>query len=575
MKINKPKNMTDSEGFEGAGRRHPHGGNARFVLALMIFFTASVMVIIACAAIGWRYTDIYDDCLPEKTLERIIADAERDGWGALMAEHMTDELPAYEDRAALAAAIADKFEARRISYIRLQGADPRYVLFERGERFAEITLKADAEGILGATSWSIGEMTFEMDYFKDFDIGLFELEVIIPKGAELKVNGVAVSEELSVGEVAYPALLPSEQGRTDIAASVKYVIGGLLRKPTLEATLGDVPLGLCDDNGLLYFKYPTSATKTVSVTVPVHTTVTLDGHTVDGSWQGLSITQVEAELGDADIGGSGQRPMLDVYTLEGLFAEPEVEAYLGEEKLKLESGEGGKYIFEIPKSNMYEITVIVPASATVKVNGSLLSDADKVAGGATNDDLSGGQTVLGGYSLDGLYTLGEAFKFDKYVISGYLVIPTLSVTIGESELSPSGETANGYKIRYEYDVPPTLELQTERINEAKAFALLYLKYISEGGDGGKNVAALEKNYAALKALMVEGSEGYSKIMESYREVYSRPNTATGEVTLTPVSYVVYSDIAVSVSLDAGGTRINILLVKYKTGWRVWDYTLPA
>lgn len=69
--------------------------------------------------------------------------------------------------------------------------------------------------------------------------------------------------------------------------------------------------------------------------------------------------------------------MLDVWSFNGLFFEPEITAEYAGQPLTVLSSDNGKYIFNTPDECRFALTVIVPQGAEVTVNGKKLGSAER------------------------------------------------------------------------------------------------------------------------------------------------------------------------------------------------------
>jgi hypothetical protein len=342
-----------------------------------------------------------------------------------------------------------------------------------------------------------------------------------------------------------------------------------------------------------YFKYPQNATHSLSVTAPEGMTVFVGDVLVNEDW--ASKSQIEGELGELDDGGSGTLPILNVWTVDGLFSTPTVRGEVYGNDVPLKTQTDNKYVFTIPNECKYTITLIVPAGAAPIVNGSPIDPAAKVEGGASAEELGEGMTLLGKFGVTELAAVPDAVPaFDKYVISGYLAMPKISVTLGGIELNEAGVRVDEYDVLWEFDYPAGEKSATDREKDAKNFAKEYIEYICDGGawKNPENSKTFNGNYEALLATMVEGTAGYIGIMQSYGIVYKLPPCESYVVDQLSVSdSIAYTPSCVSTRLECKLTRtvnvdgtpvtmsaegsITVLQVFYQNQWRVWSFFLEG
>lgn len=592
----------------------------RFLIAMIIYAAAALLIIGTLTCIGWKYVSLRQDAAADTFVNDLVINTDTDSWRQLLDDYFPKSYVGCEDGEKLAKDIlSPNFTVGKVTFTRLVAAPdmqedvidvpdlPTYRLFSDGEPFAYLSLSDKDKALFDLGEWKIDKIYFDLGYFTHVDFPV--TTVIVPENAKLAVNGSSLipgkvadmyvgscvkngiaAAVCSVNEDAeYPAVTPGEYGQGP--ACLAYCFYDLYFAPELEAELDGVKLTLCrdDENRTYYFEFPENYTHSLTLTAPESVTVKVGDAVVTEEW--ASRASVEAELGDKDAGGTGERPMLNVWTVCGIFGEPEVSAEVGGRSLKIISSDNGNYVFEIPDECKYTVTVIVPHGATVAVNGKTASASDMVPAGATAEEIGRGSTVLGKYEVSELAALPEIIPaFDKYVFSGYVAVPNVTVTYEGRELEPCGSSANEYALLREYDFTGGDTPDENRLKDARDFAAEYIRYVCDGGawEDKSNQAVFDANYNALKGRMVAGTTGYVSVMESYREVNKLPHHESFTIDKTDTDgYIRYSDGCVSCRVTYTVTRsrtvngekitetvdgsMRILQVVYRGEWRVWGF----
>lgn len=594
----------------------------RFLTAMLIYAAAAILIIGTLTCVGWKYIGLRTDDSAETFINDLVLNTDNDGWRQLLRQYFDETYTGCDDGEKLAEeVIAPDFSVGKVTFLRyilpegqnvtatlpdtgiktdqtinadfsgegktIGKEDVSYILFSDGTPFALLKLSDEGKKALGLGEWKIGWISFFADYYLDGDFPV--TTVTLPENAQLYINGKKNGSNPSVTGVGYPDITPAEANSSP--ACVTYHFRDLYFTPELTAELEGEQLELVSDDGSrnYYFRFPEKAVHSLSVTVPESVTARVGGEVLTEEW--AERTTVEGELGDLDDGGTGTRPILNVWTVKGLFGDPEVTADVYGKPLKLLSSEGGNYVFETPAECKYTVTVIVPHGASVTVNGKTATASDLDPAGVSADELGHGSTALGKYQVSELAALPDIIpSFDKYVLTGYLAMPNVTAAMGEKTLVPCGTTANEYDLLWEYDYDASGEFDEERKADAVSFVGEYIKYLCDGGawDDPENQETFDANYKALKDRMIPGTTGYVGVMESYRTVNKMPHyerfTADKKET---GEYVVYSEGCVSCRVSYSVTRertadgqsvtdvlegsIKVLQVKYKDEWRVWGF----
>ncbi len=578
--------------FESSGRRRHPKANA-LAKGLLIGFCAALLIVGILIVVSWRLAEIREEGREEVFVESFIASNDADSWKQHLRLNLGKTYPAYENASKLAYDIlSPALDLGEITYLRRISPSPEgypvYELFSDGRRFASLVIKDTSIGLFSMGQWEAERIEFDIAYFDSVDFP--EYRVILPQGAELSVNGVAIeADKKERYSVDYPALSPAEKGK-EVAPCDIYIFDDIYFLPELTATSSGESLELfAQGENEFYFTYPESATHSLKVTVPVGVDAYVGGVLLTEEWAVRE--EIDGELGQLDDGGTGTLPRLSVWTVSGLFGEVDVEARIGERSVDLISKDNGNYKFDTPAECKYSVTVILPAGAQLFVNGKEIAQTLKVEGGATAEDIAYGFTALGRYEVSELGVVeGAVPAFDKYILTGYLAQPNLTAKLSGFDLECAGISLNGYEMRCEFDYSSGDAFDNERIAAAERFAESYLTYICGGGawNDPANETAFKANYEAIKAMMIEGTAGYVAVMESYRDVNLMPKYDSFTFDSKQVTNLVaYTQSSLSCRIEFALTRtrtsngeaqtdtlsgsISVLQVLYRGEWRVWSF----
>lgn len=572
-------------------RRHPkaHG----LLKGLIAYFSAALLIIGILIVVAWRFAEIRESSRAEQYIENYIAEKDIEAWRQQLRLNLPNTYPAYEDASKLAYDIlSPALELGEITYLRRTTPSaegyPVYELFSDGVPFASLVMRDTSIGLFSMGQWEVVRVEFKIGYFDNVDFP--EYRIILPEGAELTVNGAAIDPTVKEKySVAYPAISIAEEGH-DVAPCDVYIFNDIYFVPELLATLNGESLEIAEKGeGEWFFRYPESATHSITVTVPVGVDAYVSGILLTEEW--ASRTEIDGELGALDDGGTGTLPRLSVWTVSNLFGEIEVEAKIAEKDVALLSSEGGNYKFDTPDECKYTVTVLLPAGGELFVNGKAIGSDKKAEGGATAEDIAYGFTALGKYEVSELGVIeGAVPYFDKYVLTGYLAEPHVTAKLGGIELKSAGKSVNAYAVRCDFDFSTGDVFDAERIAAAEKFAETYIAYICGGGawNDPSNEEAFKANYDAIKAQMIEGTAGYVGVMESYRDVNLMPKYDKFTIdSKNATDLVAYTDISLSCRVEFSVTRtrtvdgaeqtdtltgsISVLQVLYKGEWRVWSF----
>lgn len=552
-------NNTDMKELVRKHSRRRHPKRHVFLKGMIIYSVLMLVVIAALICVGWKYASLRDDALPERAIEKMISRGDATYWKQLLLNELPKTYPAYEDGERLAREVlADRFSVGEVTYIKFTSRNtkdsPVFLLISDGKPMAEVTLRSPRDRLFGLGEWEIDSVSFRQSYFESEGVNFRKYTISVFEGAVLSINGTVIDRSTAQSGGAYPLLSKCEEARTaDLPCDV-YTLDGIYFDPQITATLNGETLELASaPDGSVTFAPSAGMVRTVSATVPTGVTVRFNGIKAADDW--AELTHAEGASGELDMGGTGASQVLDVWTVEGLFFEPEVSAEYAGTTLSVLSHDGGKYVFNTPDECRFTLTVLAPRGAEVTVNGKKLT-ASPVA--ATLDDLRDSGTLPGIYGTDGFAPYSVTPAFDKYTVTGFLVHPVITASLGGSELPVAADRTEGYFITCSFDIPDTAvpdggmtdPALAAAYEAASAFAEKYFLYISRGGDMGKNFAAFDAAYGEMLASLTRGTPAYQKLMEGYAAAYRAPSYTKAEFErFAATGYTTYADVCVSISAE--------------------------
>lgn len=109
----------------------------------------------------------------------------------------------------------------------------------RGQKMPEISVTADGKKLTAKETES-GDLVFLYG-----DDSMYALTAVLPAGAVLRINGVAVSGEYARGENGFDGLSASSKYIKDMADGILYSVTGLLCRPEITAEMNGKELHVC------------------------------------------------------------------------------------------------------------------------------------------------------------------------------------------------------------------------------------------------------------------------------------------------------------------------------------------
>ncbi len=345
-----------------------------------------------------------------------------------------------------------------------------------------VTLRQGDKIGYGFTSWEVAESEEILTYE---GLSVVTSHVYVPEGAELCVNGIPYSEE-PTGEANYKHASVWESA--GVLRSDYYKIK-LVCEAELSVALDGLECRMLEEDGKIYFLYPSEQLRDYVVTAPTGATVKVNGITVTDEYiTELDVPQYAVHKLEAERDGI---PTKVSYLVKGLAKAPTVEAEMAGESLGV-SFEGESITVAYPDSLLYSLEIRVPSGSAVSVGGVTLSTEDITETAAESAELFSYCTSIPSY--------------DIYAIDGLFFEPA-EVSVAYNGAPLASELVSDGNVRVCEALYPRITAP-----ESEALALDFLKaYFFYTSNGYVNTSA---NLATVLGYIPYGCTLYRKMVQS-------------------------------------------------------------
>lgn len=468
----------------------------RFWKLYFVFVGVAGVLLLVGFFVFYGFMSSYERSQPQDFAARYAAALSTEDLLDLAADLLPTVRSPYEDDADVREAyfsaltsLEGDFSVRR--NFRAYTADkPVFYLTKGGVTVAEISLVPDADGAFGLPRWKLLSIIMKTE---EWAPQKNEYVFYVPEGGVLSLNGVSVPPEDITGADIHYAYASVHVPAGSVSWDV-YAVGDLYGKPAFSCVLNGESCPASAEGASVHFRYPDSMMKTYTVTAPADALVWVNGVELTGE----SITAANIPYDYSALEGAlAALPTAVTYTIEGLFAPPEVMATLQGTHLTILETDNDGYIADYPASHLYTCTIRVPAGSTVSVHGkdcSLYKTASEPVFSELTDQIFN-MPVYDVYTISGLYASPEGAVFV------YREGETLPLTISVDS----------------YDVLCTAkfrEIENPLLDDlASDFLVDYITYT------GKGYAGINENLSKVLSYILEDSETYTRIKNS-REAIS-------------------------------------------------------
>ncbi len=328
-------------------RERPRRG--RFGLAFGIYTAVLFVLLAAACAVLWFYLDAYENTRPEHTMEEFTELANEQYWSdALEGAFTVGETP-FEDRGTLLEELCmSVLRGNELVYREDEGysADNLvYMVSAGGKDVCRVTLGEVAENGSAGFGFTYLQVT-RVELLASFTAPQpHEIDITVPAGASLSVNGVAVTPDYINAE-AEPELPDLPELEQSLASELytSYHIGGLYA--SVEVAAADAEgnaLTAAEPEGSSVTFALGEGTLDYRILVPEGSGVTVNGVELDESYN-TGDTVVPAFLAGFD--DYGTLPELELWLVEGLHLVPEVTVTTAEgEELDECAVDGSEWVY--------------------------------------------------------------------------------------------------------------------------------------------------------------------------------------------------------------------------------------
>lgn len=463
----------------------------------------------------------------------------------------------------------------------------RYDVFVGDSRLYRVVLGKKAEVDAFRLSFSFWEVLDASFYDNSVLSCMRTYRISAPADADVYLNGILIDKKNVIDNNYHFFIGSSWESETpEGARCVLYEISGLFGEPTFSAKIDGEELGIyADDEGVYHAKFPTGWVRDYTVAVPSGSVVHVNGI--------LATAIAEQTKAPATAFESGDAGLMDVYRIEGLFNLPSVSVRYGSKTLTEHTFENDVFTYAFTEDVYHKTEIIVPAGASVSVNGVLLSTLNSTSTKLSLSEWASLPFVINSYTPTelALTTSVGMPSFVKYTVSSLYMMPNVTVKIGEVDVSAARSeiSADGRGSSFAFDAP-VMGSQSDIESFAIAFAKTYIKYVTEGCYGIRDDVELRKNFyknwTEYLSYIVPDSLCFDSALDSYSDVEYRPIAQVISQSYSIQHSIRYSDdvrycqitCTIQDSLDLEETTfvMNVLIVRHGKSFKVWMHdTLEA
>lgn len=493
----------------------------------LYFSVFAVCIVFTLAGLGlfWSFIDSYEKAQPENFAASYAAALSVEKLSDLLDESLPDVFSPYEDvngiRSAYLtslSAINGDFTARK-NFLAYTADKPVFYLEKGNTTVAEITLGSHEDGAFGFRRWKVLSSVIRTDGWAPQEK---TYTVFSPKGAIITVNGIAVPTEARTETDVDYGFADAYVSPGSVLWDV-YTVTGIYGAPDVVCMLNSEWCSALTEGTSILFKYPESMTKTYEITAPAEAQVLVNGKVLDDIYitdTDLPYNYLAAESSLSTL------PTAVTYTLDGLFAQPEIQVSLGETQLAIREKDG-KYVADYPDSHLYTCTIRAPKGSKVTLHG---ADCEVYRVGT--------EPVFPELSDQ----ISHMPIWEIYTVTGLYVSPAEAVSVErEGEFLATIVTTESFDVQCVVKFP---EVENSILNErAHDFLMDYIAYT---GNGFSNIDA---NLEKVLAYVIKDSNTYKRIKNSREAIRF----------VTPVQKTTYNKQEIVSS------------VKYSEG--LWEYAI--
>ncbi len=484
------------------------------------FIAVSVTAcLLACGfSVFYRFMASYEESQPQYAVMEYADQISSTHFSSLIREALPKELSPYETEDSVHKTYTDTLDeiegtiSARKNYLSYSSSKPVFYIMKGDTEIAEVTLEKAPNGAFGMDRWHVCDAHVILD---DWAPQKTTYSLYVPTDAALVVNGITVPSE-HASETALPYGYRSTYEPDAEASWVLYRIEGLYGVPSVVADYNGEACPVQISGKDIFCLYPASCTKTYKVTVPTEASVTANGVLLADDM----ITQTDIQYPYHSLEKSAEAlPTAKTYTLEGLFAPPQIVATLNGFTLEC-AQTATSYTAVYSSELLYTCNVYVPIGSEVSVYGTVLP-----AESATKQPAFPALTDF----------IPNMPEYDVYTLAGFYASPADFVSVKkDGEAIPVSITVDGYTVTARAGYP---SVENDELSErAIAFAKDYINYTGQGYNN------IDYNLNKVLRYVIYGTETYKRISNSRIGIsYVTPVTSNVYNKLETVSIIQYTD----------------------------------
>ncbi|MBQ4599964.1 MAG: hypothetical protein IJB19_08635 [Clostridia bacterium] len=469
---------------------------------LLIYCGVWLVLIGAACAVMWNVMEQYEAAQPWYAVEEYLHTSTQSAFYTALLSAYPDTQNPYEPIYEIAGDLSAKYGST-LTYSKLireyTYETPVYLLQSGDTKLLKLTLtQGEKTGFLGLRGYRV--RSTELVASELFELRSYGL--VFPSGAEVQVNGKALSVDTIAAESAFTAF-----GSGDFTVCM---LENFFERPTVKVVYAGIELTESGSGDFL-FDYPEGKLRTLTITAPADAIVRIDGKRVSEYFR------TETSVSEADPFGATVE--LCTYTVPTVSGEGLVTVTLDGVSLQAEQNEN----VWTAQPTIESCTVILPKDAVLYANGNAV-DASCI----TAED------TVWSPAFEGVRNYPRAVT---YTLSFYAQ-PELTAALSGTALV---ETQDGESIVFVQAADETLKETYSA--QAIDFMNAYLYYTTQGYSNTR------ANLDAVKAHVANPSPLYTNLERSYiGYYYISPQKMTVE-SMTVDNFVPYGEDAFTCELS--------------------------
>ena len=468
----------------------------RFSIILIVVAALAIVLSLTLIVLLHRRQNEFQNASDYAYTEQFLSETDAASFYEVLKPFIEEHLTVYEEAESVKASLLEQLSNGAITFSRSDtytAERPVYTVYLNSKEAFILTLQKGST-LSGYPSWTVDSLTISPSCKLGNDIC-----IEVPHGAIVTVNGRELLL-IDAQKAPYHGLSEFEQVLSERIYCDRYTLGRFFLAPEVSAVLDSYRLRAENiEDSTLRFGYPSSHTKSITITVPYGAAVAVNGVSVGTRYlieTGCSypyLTRFEREIPDLITAS--------VYQIPFLFAEPTVTVTRDGEALTADSD----YVYRLPAGETKTAVIAAPSYATVRINGVPLA-ASEIS--RERLDLPIGEGVTG-FAMDRPYLV-------EYTVTGLLTDPLITATDASGfSLTPSPYYSDESRILFAC-TPGGAVPDREQLT-LRTFARLYLQFIYSAKNGQST------NYRNCTDMTPSSSLAYKTLRSTFYTLYDAPS----------------------------------------------------